>query len=69
MLQLTFPPLFRGGGGGGEEGVLKTLAYSQQHLLAIAKSKLFFFLLPDIFLQYSILQLKIIVLLCCIIQG
>lgn len=54
---------------GGEEGVLKTLAYSQQHLLAIAKSKLFFFLLPDIFLQYSILQLKIIVLLCCIIQG
>ena len=70
MLQLTFPPLFQGGGGGGGgEGVLKTLAYSQQNLLAIAKSKLFFSLLPAVFLQYLILQLRIIVLLCCIIQG
>lgn len=34
MLQLTFPPLFLRG-----EGVQKTLAYSQQHLLATVKFK------------------------------
>lgn len=39
MLQLTFPALFLEG-----EGVLKTPASSQQHLLAAVKFKPFFFL-------------------------
>lgn len=39
MLQLTFPALFLE-----REGVLKTLASSQQHLMAAVKFKLFFFL-------------------------
>lgn len=65
MLQLTFPPLFLEG-----EGVLKTLAYSQQHLLATSKFKqmFFFFFLLCIFLWCLTLLLKIMAHLWCIIQ-
>lgn len=59
MLQLTFPPLFLD-----ERGILKTLAYSQQHLLPTVKFKDTFF---SILLWFLIL--KIIAHLCCIIQG
>lgn len=51
MLQLTFPALFLGG-----EGVLKTLASSQQHLLAAAKFKPFFFFLWCLTFQLEIMD-------------